>query len=210
MRILPFGLIVFLAACSGTSASEPPFVASTETSSPTPGGDRPPAVPPNGDVPPAVDAGAEAGSPPVGPVTPTCNAIVQKGSAVTPVIANGPLPKPPMGGTVADGTYMLTSIVVHAPPSPTDPAPGPAMKVTIGIAGNVFQSVTEQHKNVFRHNGTFTYGGTTATMTFDCEHPTPILPSPPKTFEYSATATSIVTFEKVTKDTTTVTTYTKL
>jgi hypothetical protein len=116
-----------------------------------------------------------------------------------------------MGGVVVDGTYVLTSVVVHqVSPSPNDPTPGKPMKITVGIAGNQFQSVAEQQKTVFRTNGTHAYDGTTTTTTYDCEHPSPTTPSPPRKVEYSATPTSIVQYVKETKDVTLVMTFTRL
>jgi len=128
-----------------------------------------------------------------------CPAIDNVGDTVTQEQASGALPTP-MGGTIADGTYVLTRSEVY-PPLTADP-PG-HLKETLRIAGTVLDiAVTsDDFPNGFTARANFGASGTELSLVYLCG------PGANSSFTvgYTATATELVLMS----DTGTVSTFTK-
>lgn len=81
--------------------------------------------------------GEETGTPAPADTTPTCSDIAQQGDRVTPVVEVSKDHAPATGGTIADGTYVLTSSVVGAGSLATTP-----YAATLSISGATMTEVT--------------------------------------------------------------------
>ena len=121
-----------------------------------------------------------------------CNAVTQQGEFVDLVGSTGAPPKP-SGGTIEDGTYVLTGLTLYTPSSKENGAKLAALgKTTMEIKGTTTQLVrtsrdgVEQRTTVNRVNA-----GDDTTATTTCVSP-PARADEPTTAKFSATGTSLL------------------
>jgi hypothetical protein len=113
-----------------------------------------------------------------------CSDIVLAGETIPQVQGTGPLPTP-MGGTVVDGTYVLTKDEAFAPQT-ADPLA--ERRETIEIAGSAMRIVYVSNVSPLGVNGlaNLTTSGTQLTITWTCAG------TGSYTSGYTATATDLV------------------
>jgi hypothetical protein len=114
-----------------------------------------------------------------------CSDLQLMGNTVTEVERNGTSPSA-TGGTVTDGTYVLTSYEIYPPGSANVPR---QRRMTLGIAGTQLDLVSETSDApgvTLNASGTFTTNGINATIAYSCG----AAGSFP--LAYSATGTSLV------------------
>ena len=113
-----------------------------------------------------------------------CPSIANIGMTVVQVAATGPIPTP-VGGVVADGTYVLTQLEAY-PPVTADPPT--TERATLNIVGTSMTLALESTDFPAGKRGTatFTTSGTNSTITWTC--------GSTGSFQqgYTATATSLV------------------
>jgi hypothetical protein len=118
----------------------------------------------DGAVDGAVD-GASGGTCSAGtPPGQACNALVATGAAVTPTCISGTLPVG-QGGTIADGTYVLTASTYYNAAS----CPTFGVTETVEFAGGCIQ-VAVGSPFPATTSGTFTVSGNTLLLTQTCFH----------------------------------------
>ena len=89
-----------------------------------------------------------AGTPATG-----CNTIADVGPTITPTCEPGPLPTG-AGGTIVDGTYVLTGATYYGGTCLTTPTSG-----TLAIAGGCWQEVSDSGQSHFSQSFTETVSG---------------------------------------------------
>jgi hypothetical protein len=93
----------------------------------------------------------------------TCNALVGDAPSVTST--NSPAKAPtPAGGTLSDGTYVLTSTTIYT----ALPFPGMKLSSLMQIAGNTIQQVATMNGEEKRFTTSFTTAGSAIVMTDTC------------------------------------------
>jgi len=128
--------------------------------------------------------GGAGGSTPAGTGGAGCSSIANIGATVTQVQASGALPAP-LGGTIADGTYVLTKDEAYPPVSVSVPFHS---SQTLEIAGAVMNValVSDEFPAGLKGTANLVTSGTVATLTWLC--------GADGTFDegYTATATELV------------------
>jgi len=153
---------------------------------------RPPppfdAAPPVRDATTGLDAGLGA-----------CNAVPQLGSQVSFICSMGVAPTP-QGGSIVDGTYVLTAVIFYG----GCPAPTPtSIAETVIFSGGTFQVVaTPSGGEVQRTTGTYTLSGSNFLENDLCPQPgssVAIFDATPTTFRLfdSATPTLVAVFTRL-------------
>src|SRR5450432_3920658 len=92
-----------------------------------------------------------------------CNALVPKGAAVTPTCTTGMIPTG-QGGTIVDGTYVLTAETYYNAPT----CPTIAPRETIVFAGGCLQLASGPSPLDITASGTFTVAGSRFNLTRTC------------------------------------------
>lgn len=109
-----------------------------------------------------------------------CNTLRNNGPKVMAVVAEGDAPTPvPMGGEIADGTYVLIGISYYGEAAAL---PSTEIQSVFEISGNKMQQVGSIDDEETRYNSTFSTSGTTVTLRDTC--PAPMT----SRFEFTATA----------------------
>lgn len=94
-----------------------------------------------------------------------CNALVLPGAGVMPTCTTGTMPTG-QGGTIVDGTYVLTAATYYnAPTCPTF-----LVMETIAFAGGCLQDAIGPAPFAATFSGTFTIAGSNITTTQTCSH----------------------------------------
>jgi hypothetical protein len=125
----------------------------------------------------------------------SCSTLAPPATGVSEQKQSGSAPAP-AGGTVVDGTYVLTKVDIYS--ASINPA---VRKARIRYTGNKYeQVVVRPESEPYSVSGTFTVSGTTFSYTEGC----PAYGGSPMTYEYTATPT-----EFKLHTTTSVATYTK-
>jgi hypothetical protein len=152
ITILAGGGLVALGACGGSETTGGPGDGGSESSSGSSGN---------------TDARADGASS-SGDAAPVCNTIAQQGQSVP--VFGGVRPFPTgTGGTVQNGTYVLTDARIHAVVQDGQPAFGQSLPATtIELNGNTGQAVTDTGTNEAHHTVDFTTNGINFTMTPTC------------------------------------------
>lgn len=161
--------------------------------SPIDGGQTSPVVPGSDsggeerDAATAADTGAgDAGA--------TCNDVAQLGAHVDYVSSTTPA-ETPAGGTVIDGTYVLTKFVIHTPAFADGTVLLPIGKTTAVIGGGTMRIVlTDPQGAVKRTNETLTLAGMAVTTASACTFPQVDAAAAPRTGKFTATATTFTIF----------------
>lgn len=151
------GSLVALAACGGseTTGTDPGDASSSSSSSSSSGGGD------GGGSSSGGDGGGSSSGSNGGP----CSNLTQQGQNVTAEILGGGLPAG-TGGTVADGTYVLTRAIGHlAFMLPSPPSIG---AITIRITGTNAEAVTTINGTTDTHSGSFTTNGNSFSLTSTC------------------------------------------
>jgi hypothetical protein len=119
--------------------------------------------------------GAQAcGTDPASETGAGCNTTATGGPCVTELVVTGPTPTP-TGGSVAAGTYNLTSVSLYNTPDGSAPVTqmGRRTLVVSGVLGTSFtlDQVETSGARTDRSHGTVAIAGTTATFTPTCPPP---------------------------------------
>lgn len=118
-----------------------------------------------------------------------CNALSNDAPHITSTKSTAPLPTG-TGGSVADGTYFLTSATIYAQPSAGS---GSDQQETIAIAGGKLDVVKLGVTHpIDRTSWSYATSSTTLTLTRTCPS------SKTQTFGYTADATTLTTYETAT------------
>ncbi|HEY8087251.1 MAG TPA: hypothetical protein VIF09_05390 [Polyangiaceae bacterium] len=154
-RLLLLSLLALLPAACSSASSGPPADAGSEKAAPS-------------------EAGADA--------APACNTLANVATTVTTaqIAADPPALQ---GGTIADGTYVLTSVAIDTGPAGPAGASG-TDRVTIEVAGSTIQEVSDGPP--VTRTVTLTTSGSQFTATDTCPDTTVVQGT------YSATATTLV------------------
>jgi hypothetical protein len=113
-----------------------------------------------------------------------CNALVNDGPTITIMASTSGAPAP-TGGTIVDGTYVLTAATVFGVSS----IPQVTASAVFQFSGNTMQQVGTVNGQLKRYTSTFTTMGTSISTTDTC-------PAPDMgTYGFSATATEISVFD---------------
>jgi hypothetical protein len=124
------------------------------------------------------------GNTPAGTGGTGCSSIVNRGDTITQVQATGTLPEP-LGGTIADGTYVLTKDEAYPPVSVSMPFHS---SQTLEIAGTLMNValLSDEFPAGLKGTANLVTSGTVATITWLC--------GGDGTFDegYTATATELV------------------
>jgi len=112
-----------------------------------------------------------------------CNDLTVSGNAITQTAATGTAPTP-AGGTIADGTYVLTRYDVYAPGSPS----ASPYRVKYRVTGNLLEVATGGGTIISNLNYSTTVSGSAWNLTGTC----PV--SAPAAVPYTATATMLFVF----------------
>lgn len=110
-----------------------------------------------------------------------CNTLVDDAPVVTPT-AIADSPAAPAGGTIADGTYVLSVLTLHTGPGGSTQTTGGQASAVFQIQGMTMQQVGTAGGEEKRYTSTFVTSGSTVTMTDSCPMP--------KTESHSFTATA--------------------
>ena len=114
-----------------------------------------------------------------------CNALAQlETTPVTGTCGTGAQPAG-TGGTIADGTYVLTAQARYLGAGCT---PGATFEATVQITGGCFQRVDGMGVNELRRSGNFTTSGNVITRDITCGAALPAA-------TYTATATQLTIFD---------------
>ncbi|MEO7091740.1 MAG: hypothetical protein ABI175_00730 [Polyangiales bacterium] len=108
----------------------------------------------------ATDAPAEAGSC-VALASPTCNAVAMPAGAPSVTEEIGTVPTVTGGGTIPDGSYVLTKRIKEVGPAKT-------LKEVNVYAGSCVQTLNQDPGGDNRANGTFSSTGSDGTITVTC------------------------------------------
>jgi hypothetical protein len=176
-------------ACSGSDATTGGGSSSGTSGAPAPPPANPPAPPPV-DPPPALPP-ADAGSDALGDGGSGCNNVLQQGVAVDEIVAAPPAPAD-TGGTIANGTYVLTGATVYTNAKPPGTKQGTQGPTTIVISGNTIQAVSMGSATVHRETDTFVLAGQSIMLTQACVSPvTDGGTTPPATWGYTVAGTKL-------------------
>jgi hypothetical protein len=97
-----------------------------------------------------------------------CNALVQEGAAVKANASAAEAP-PPSGGAIANGKYILTSLVLFKSASVPFPL---SSSITVEVSGTSIDSVTTDDKGAVSFStSTMSLDGLNATLTTTCSSP---------------------------------------
>lgn len=94
-----------------------------------------------------------------------CNALVPNGAAVTPTCTTGTVPTG-QGGTIVDGTYVLTAQTYYN----ASTCPTLALRQTVVFAGGCLQLAAGPAPLDLTASGTFTVAGSSFNLTRTCIH----------------------------------------
>ncbi len=140
-----------------------------------------------------------------GAAAPACNAIANQAADVAYQFSSDTAPVG-SGGTVADGTYALSSAVVY-PSNAGDAGLNASASITLSVSGSTWQLSSREAEQASTLSATFAPSGTSFTLTETCPTDEPLLSG-----TFTASAGQIVLASTTTDGnvtTTTVTTYTK-
>lgn len=126
-----------------------------------------------------------------------CNTLTSLGSQVAETAGSGTKPTP-QGGTLADGTYVLTKHEVFPPSSPDANTRQRTFKFE---AGKLEVVLSDANKPESRQSGTFTTSGTSINIAATCPQ------AGNAALPYTATGTTLIMFDSANQDD--VFTYTK-
>jgi hypothetical protein len=120
-----------------------------------------------------------------------CNAQAQLGDVVSAETSPDADPAA-AGGTVANGTYELTSTIVYSSQFPKGTVLAEIGAVTITVGGNAIEVIYTSGGVDNRANGTFTTTGATITYAFTCGSPPPFAQQGPS--QFTANTNSLLFF----------------
>ena len=113
---------------------------------------------------------------------PACNTLVNDGPTVSLMLSTATAP-PATGGTVVDGTYVLSGATAYTNGGVT--APPTSFRAVMQIAGNIMQQVGTFNGAEQRYTSTFSTSGSNVTTMDTCPAPKTA------THQFIATATNI-------------------
>jgi hypothetical protein len=113
------------------------------------------------------EGGADVGVDAHGDAPPECNKLANLGSPVPGNLVANAAPAP-TGGTLVDGTYVLTKYQVYTGPGGQSGPSGQSLASTLALAGSTYEAVSSTGGSDTRVNGTFTTSGTSYTATVTC------------------------------------------
>jgi hypothetical protein len=96
-----------------------------------------------------------------------CNALANLGAQVPGVLVASAAPAP-NGGTLVDGTYVLTKYQVYTGPGGPSGSAGNSFASTLVLAGSTYQAVSNQGSGDERVSGAFMTSGTSYTASVTC------------------------------------------
>jgi hypothetical protein len=114
-----------------------------------------------------------------------CNELSQKGSLIAPVAWTDPLPAF-TGGTISEGTYVLTKLAI------TDGASSSARAETVAFSGTTFEARVDVGAVTARVRGNFSASASTLTTTTTCPKAGDV-----DSGQYTATPTTLVIYDAV-------------
>jgi hypothetical protein len=115
------------------------------------------------------------------PPAPACNTLVNDGPTVSLTVVLTAAP-PANGGTVVDGTYVLSKATLYTNGVTVTPPPN-AFSAVLQMAGHTMQQVGSINGAESRYTSTFTVSGSNVTTEDTC-------PAPKSTtYQFTATAT---------------------
>lgn len=116
----------------------------------------------------------------------SCNSLVDVADVITTQQVAEALPTL-KGGTVSEGTYVVTAVTRYTGPSgSTGPVPGTTMEQTLRLSAGAFEIVRAQNGGaVKRSSGGYSASGTTFTLAATCPTPSTV------PVEYEATPTTL-------------------
>lgn len=186
MRNVACAIVVFSAACGGSSTDDagPPDLASpAQTTDLLAGTDLGGGEPDMTSTDLATPADGGGG----------CNTLLNAAAAVQQTMINQPMPTPTTGGTIASGTYYLTSSAIYqgAPPGVTPMQ----LQATQSISGMTVQTVQRlgMAGNDLFDTRTYSTSGTTLSIVVTCGG------SGSATAGFDATSTQYKTYNNSTK-----------
>jgi hypothetical protein len=117
-----------------------------------------------------------------------CNDLTVTGDFIPQTAGTGTMPTP-TGGSIADGTYVLTKVEVYSPLTPD----ATSLKVTMKIAGKTLQSVTASNTSAATATASYTTAvfGTNWALTGTCPSAAITPATPPR---FTATAITLVLY----------------
>lgn len=102
-----------------------------------------------------------------------CNALTQQGTKLD-VVGSKAAPPTATGGTVADGTYVLTGSKLYGASVPEGPINGVSSPATtVEIKGTTYNSLASRTSGDARTTSTLAVSGINATLTATCAFPLP-------------------------------------
>jgi hypothetical protein len=178
-RILGLFLVVFVAACgSGSSGPDASGVGGTTGA--------------------AGGAAAGAGGGAAMDAGPPCNAVVNGAPFTTPADApdGGASPPPATGGTIASGTYSLTSSTYYPSSSCLSPEPTAVTWVVTASSSTAgtFDLAYGTASSAFTETISYTTDGTTITTLLTCINPPVLTVGTTNMGPYSATPTTLTIY----------------
>ncbi|HEX7478680.1 MAG TPA: hypothetical protein VF331_12800 [Polyangiales bacterium] len=120
--------------------------------------------------------------------TAACNAVVDDGPLVTMTAVASAAPSP-VGGTIADGTYVLSAATLYTGPGGSTAASGGAFSGVFQIKGTTMLQVGTVSGKEERYVTTFTTSGTTLSTNDTC----PVAKS--ETHSFSANPTGFTVYD---------------
>ena len=104
----------------------------------------------------------ESGTCAAGASATACNTIADVGPTITPTCDPGPIPKG-VGGTIVDGTYVLTAETYYGSTCPKTP-----LSATVAIAGGCLQEASDADQSSLRVSATVVVSGNELMTTPTC------------------------------------------
>jgi hypothetical protein len=142
--------------------------------------------------------GAGAGGAPGVDAGPPCNSVVNGASFVTAVDApdGGTSPPAAVGGTLASGTYFLTSTTFYPTTTcaPLNPTASTLVVTPSSPTAGVFEIAFRTATSAFTESLSYATSGTSLTLTLTCINPPVIAVGTMNTGPYSATATTFTNY----------------
>ena len=121
------------------------------------------------DVGVLLDSGGDASDGMIsGMITGSCDYVVDTAPVVMVTYAPGSMPVYTKGGTIADGTYWLTGVVVYVSGEATD-ATGPSYQETVEVFGTSWNNVDIYGGMTRRATETLTVQGASGTLVYTCD-----------------------------------------
>lgn len=179
-----FAFVALIAACAAEADPATTFDEAAPASEP---GTKVPSPPPSS----SSSSGSTSSSSSSGSIPAACSTFAQAGSPVTAVTSSDSEPVP-SGGSIVDGTYVLTSTLVYTQAYPHGMDVGDLGSITLTVQSGTLQLLhTKTGGGELRGNGTYSVSGSTVTYTVTCGDPPPFGEGPSG---YTATSDTIAYF----------------